>query len=248
MATLLSVTNRVLRRLREDTVTATTESEYAGLVAEFVSEIHQEIINAHAWEFFKKTVTCDVVAGQRQYDLSAEVASGGSVQNGTPTARFDASLRVNAANQAQAWYFRDETGPYGWQMFYQADDDIRRLYQQNTDIEQDWPSHFSLTNDGEKLYLNFAWAPLGADAHFQLDMMSEPDLLESDGTDDSTNIVVPERPLYLGALYLALNERGEEIGEPGNMAQSRYYDALGAAIEKDQKHDELTNQMDWYRG
>jgi len=46
---------------------------------------------------------------------------------------------------------------------------------------------------------------------------------------------MPHRPVYLGALYLALNERGEEMGEPGGKAEQRYRVALNSAIEADQK-------------
>ena len=52
------------------------------------------------------------------------------------------------------------------------------------------------------------------------------ELLETDGSDEGTNIRYPERCLYLGTLYLAMNERGEEIGEPGHIVRQRYYDSL----------------------
>jgi hypothetical protein len=51
--------------------------------------------------------------------------------------------------------------------------------------------------------------------------------------DDNRTLLVPWRPLYLGALYLALNERGEEIGEPGGVAERRYNQSVSGAIEAD---------------
>ena len=247
MATLLTITNRVLRRLREDTVTGTTDSEYAGLVAEFVSEIHQEVINAHEWEQFKSLVQFDIVADQKVYNLSATTATGGDVTVGYDVARKDSALRFDSRQQPLAFYFRPSSSSYGWPMIHVADDDRRRLEAQNNTLTADYPSFFSLRNDGTNLYLDMPWAPSGSADHAEIDFLTEPALLESDGTDDDTVITLNERAIYLGAVYLAVNERGEEIGEPGNMAERRYYEALAAAIEKDHKHDEMTNQYDWYR-
>jgi len=248
MATLLSITNRVLRRLREDTVNSTTDSEYAGLIAEFVSETHQEVINAHEWEQFKSLVKFAVVADQKVYNLSATTVDGGDVTVGYDVARKDSALRYDAKHQPLAFYFRPSSSSYGWPMIHISDDERRRLEAQNNTLTADYPSFFSLRNDGTNLYLDMPWSPSGSADNVEIDFLTEPALLESDGTDDSTTITLPERPIYLGALMLALNERGEEIGEPGQMAERRYMEALGAAIEKDHKHDEMTNQYDWYRG
>lgn len=71
--------------------------------------------------------------------------------------------------------------------------------------------------------------------------------LETDGTDDNTTILMPWRPLWLGALYLALNERGEEIGEPGNIADTRYRDALLDAIEQNNDNQTDLGNLDMRR-
>jgi len=57
--------------------------------------------------------------------------------------------------------------------------------------------------------------------------------LAVDGTDDSTEVLLPKRPVFLMALYYALNERGEEMGEPGNVAEQRAMEAAAAAMELD---------------
>jgi len=61
--------------------------------------------------------------------------------------------------------------------------------------------------------------------------------LAVDGTDDDTNIRLPQNPLFLGALYLALNERGEEMGEPGGKAEQRYMQALGDSLLNEKSQD-----------
>jgi hypothetical protein len=57
--------------------------------------------------------------------------------------------------------------------------------------------------------------------------------LAIDGSDDSTQIILPERMIYLKALWLAANERGEEMGEPGSILEIQANNALAAALELD---------------
>jgi hypothetical protein len=59
--------------------------------------------------------------------------------------------------------------------------------------------------------------------------------LALDGTDDDTEIKLPALPIELYATYLALNERGEEMGQPGSLAAANAVDALGSALERDQQ-------------
>jgi hypothetical protein len=51
--------------------------------------------------------------------------------------------------------------------------------------------------------------------------------------DDDTVIQVPSRPLILGAYMLALNERGEELGEPGGLIEQRFLEAKDDSIQTD---------------
>jgi hypothetical protein len=74
------------------------------------------------------------------------------------------------------------------------------------------------------------------------------DDLDPDGTDDSKKLRIPDRPVYLLALMYALNERGEEIGEPGNVAEMRYVNALAFAMEKDINMAQRSGRYDWRRG
>jgi hypothetical protein len=57
--------------------------------------------------------------------------------------------------------------------------------------------------------------------------------MEIDGSDDATDFVVPWEPVFAYAYMMALNERGEEMGEAGHLAERRYLAALGAAIEQE---------------
>lgn len=59
--------------------------------------------------------------------------------------------------------------------------------------------------------------------------------LATDGSDDDTVLRYHAQALMLGTLWLALNERGEELGEPGNMAEAQYQRALSDAVYTDQE-------------
>ena len=82
---------------------------------------------------------------------------------------------------------------------------------------------------------------------FEMDFITYPTLWQSDGTTDAVEILIPERPVYLYALMTALNERGEEIGEPGNLAERNFNIALGVAVEKDMNIEQRGDKYDWER-
>jgi len=48
-----------------------------------------------------------------------------------------------------------------------------------------------------------------------------------------TEIQVPARPIELGALWYALEERGEELGAAGVFSERKYRQALDDAISSD---------------
>jgi hypothetical protein len=71
--------------------------------------------------------------------------------------------------------------------------------------------------------------------------------LAVDGTTDATEVLLPDRPIFLLALMTALNERGEEIGEPGNLAERKFVNALSAAIERDIQAAGKAERYEWRR-
>jgi hypothetical protein len=58
---------------------------------------------------------------------------------------------------------------------------------------------------------------------------------------------MPSKILVLGATMLALNERGEELGEPGNIAERKFAAALAAEIELDRMRGVYPNQFEMFR-
>lgn len=254
MATLLELTNRVLRRLREDEVTSLADSDYATLVAGFVADIAQEVNHAHAWRALDTQLTFDVVAGQRDYDLGRLVADGGSVI-AAADARVTNSHSVplyGADGLPGAWIGATSTATTLVRM-----QDIERTYLStkyfgNRSVTSALPTEYGLRHNSsagemfEGILLTLYPTPSASGPLVRIGFNTPEEELDPT-TDEATEIFVPNRVVFLGALYLALNERGEEIGEPGNIAETRYLRALASAQEADLSVRDRTGEMDWYR-
>jgi len=61
--TYLEIVNSVLRRLREEEVSALNANEYSALIADFVNVSKQEIENAWDWSVLRNTLTVTTVDG-----------------------------------------------------------------------------------------------------------------------------------------------------------------------------------------
>lgn len=243
--TLLEVVNQVLRRLREDEVTALSTSDYARLIGEFVVDVHQEVALAHDWGKGYKDILFDCVVNQVTYDLTATLANGGSVDN---TNGVVTNENCEPQSLFSAWVYASDTStepkselrlvePSTWNSWYNQDTDYDNVPEY---------AKIYMKDDGTGYCIDLY--PLPDDTYrVSVPFWIAETQLVTDGTDDDTSINIPTRPIILGAMFLALNERGEEIGEPGNIAERRYYDSLDKAIEADEKARILTNRYDWYR-
>lgn len=240
MATQLELVNKVLLRLREDSVTASTDNDYSQLVSEFVADIHREVVEARKWQSCYHSTSFDFVVGQRKYVLSKNITAGGDA--------LDANTTLpNLLSIYRAGYqYEDGADVDGEPLALISYSEALRREALNNDNQVDNPYYVAISNDGTDTFAFFPYPPQAAE-RIVLEFDTEDAELENDGTTDNTVIKVPHRPVYLGALYMALNERGEEVGEPGNIAEVRYSLALSGAMEADMSHDEFTNQYDWRR-
>lgn len=247
MATQLEIVNKVLLRLREDQVSASTDNEYSQLVAEFVADIHREVVEARQWQSNKHELVFDTVVGQTEYVVSKDITDSGDARDAN--ARFPTTLsvvRLDSNGNAQAFQYDDDSDETGEALILVPYADLYRFYRQDSTHSIENVTYFAVSNDGVDLKVHFGYTPdTVKKVIIQFD--TEDAELESDGSTDNVVVLVPHRPVYLGALFMGLNERGEEIGEPGNIAQGRYYNALNAAMEVDMAHDEYTDKYDWRR-
>lgn len=232
MATLLQITNRVLRRLREDEVVDLTD-EYPALVAEFVGDIVAELNEATVWNANDTDYTVSVVAGTIQYSLT-----------GTTN---ESVLLYTPDGMPQVWIFDDSNDTDGEQMFYLDPTEYQRRFQQDRGIENDKPSWFTIekSTSNDDLVIKL-WPKPSATKYIRLRMNTPPAELDP-ASDASTEIKLPARLVRLGALMLATEERGEEMGELSARYEQRYMLAKAAAIENEMQMRERSGVYDWVR-
>ncbi len=246
--TYIDLINRVLRRLREDTVVTSTETDYSRVVADIISEIHQECVSEHDWSSMRHEITLALIPSQKAYNLGLTIANGGNVPNTQRITNNDSYVVFDENNAPMAWLFADTSDDQGDQMIMVAPTTMETLHQRDRDLTNELPYHFSYrlhpSNEGLELSV---WPLPTVAKTVRLVMWTPSSELVPDGTMDNTTLLVPWRPIYLGALMLAQNERGEEIGEPGHLAERRYYKALAKAIEADMATRVRTDQLEVVR-
>lgn len=231
--TYLEIINRVMIRLREDTVTALNE-DYSRLIAEFVAEGHEEVLGAHDWSRFDTEVSIDLVAATKDYELTGTTS--------------ESVLRRNESGP-MVYIYDDVSDRYGEPVQELHYVELDRMYKQDTQLDIEDPTWFSLRESATNEGYTASFYPLPNTARVvKMNFWTPEAVFDPDSSSLTTEMLAPWRPVYLYALMLALNERGEEIGEPGNLAEQNYYKALGKAIERDKglrgKNDEYEFRRD----
>lgn len=236
----------------EDQVTATTDSVYSQLVAEMVSDAYDEVQDEHTWQGLKHRVTVDVVAGTAKYELSRNVSNGGNARNSDVRVCKSDSELLFEDDCPQAWMYNSDSDIDDNGIIYVSPEDMRRVKANDrTDTNSD-PSYFTVYPDYDstgttvRLYVEFYPIP-AATRVFEAYFWTKDTELQADGTTDSQVILVPHRPVYHLALMYVLNERGEELGEPGNVAELRYANSLATARMKDMDGGGRAHRYDWER-
>lgn len=260
MSTQLQMVNKLLRRLREDTVDTVISSDYSILLLDFINEARETVTSAHDWRRYRYLSYIRIPASggaSTVADASALDANGGDVMQGpvmngrskliwhdqsTSGVLFNKNAYSGGVNNND-WI---RVAPLGFNEYQQA---IMLLGGPTADNAILWPTYVSFTFDDttEAAPAVYMYPPAQSEGMIQVLHWTPPADLAVDGTDENTELQVPEVPVFEYALMLALNERGEELGEPGNVQERRFYDALHREIETDLDFEQRTNKYDWRR-
>jgi hypothetical protein len=218
--------------LREDEV-ANLSEDYPALVAEFVGDIVAELNEATVWSANDHELTISVVAGTIQYSLTGTT--------------HESALLYTPDGMPQAWIFDDSGDTDGEPMFYLDPTEYQRRFQVDRGLENDKPQWFTIEKDvtNDLLVLKL-WPKPSAAKYIRIRFNTPPAELDS-ATDASTEIKLPARLVRLGALMLATEERGDEMGELAARFEQRYLNAKAAAIENEIQHRERAGVYDWVR-
>ena len=66
----LTIVNEVLRRLREDEVSAVANTTYSKMVGDFVNDAKRIVEDSHAWSTLRTTIVVPTVANTTEYSLT----------------------------------------------------------------------------------------------------------------------------------------------------------------------------------
>lgn len=227
MATQNTIVNNILRELREDTVGTVGDTEYSSLIATFVNRAIEKLEDLnHFWSVYITEIDTTITADSSTVLFDLTATNDRSVMmrdrnNDTHPAAYD----ITTNEVAQLF-----DAPYGEILKHRAlNNDTAKTATQ--------PLMFAVVadSDGRGWSFRIMWpVTTGATARsWRSYWYVPPTKLVVTGSDDSTNVLLPAAPIELWALYLASNERGEEMGQAGGILMTVAMDAIGSALERD---------------
>ena len=205
--TYLELVNKVLTRLREDTVLTVNQNNYSALVGEFVNDAKEFVENAWDWSVYYKQITENTSNGVSTVDLtgtndyttieSALLYKSGGITD--PLIYRDRAWMTDAAYQALGSNARGQ--PKYWTVFRLDNGELEILLHPRPD----------------------------ATYNLIFNVYDRPDTL----VDDSDSITVPSKPVIMLATAFASRERGETGGISSQELFSIADKALSDAIAVD---------------
>lgn len=221
--TLVGIVNKVLQRLREDTVGGLTETSYAGQVVGFVNDAKREVEQAYNWESMIDVIVVPTVASQNYIDIT-----DGAIYTNERT-------RVTEVYNATAdsYLYRRGLGH------------LRLLERDSTQEEEPtYYSNFGL-DASQNVRLRLYNIPNQVYS-LEVTCVNPQDDLNVD--DDTVVLNVPWAPVYLRAAALAIRERGDDAGQGYQEVFLEYTTALNDAIAYEKRYSEEGTSFsgDWY--
>jgi len=212
MPTQLQIINKVLRRLREDTVATADETTYSKMVAEFLNEAKRYVEDAWDWLNLRQTVVVTTAAGTYNYSLT-----GAGDRYRILRDYSQEPLGWDVFNDTQDYNLTK--APSGWM--------TRQLLSDST---QNDPYYFDVNGQsGGDPVVNLYPTP-GSVQSINFNMVIPQADFAVDGSDDNTELTVPDWPVVLKCYALILGERGEDGGTSQATAEARAEKALHDAI------------------
>ena len=211
-----TIINKVLRRLREDTVSAdwigdladSDADDYQKLIGDFVNEAKQIVEDAWSWSFLRSLQTITTSASTATYAIPS------------------------ATNRTTILQVIDDSNDF--------------VIPQMSDADFYNFTFVGTTQNGSPLFYRLNGTDISfyptPDAAYTIKVHMV--LPQDDLTEATTTLTVPEQPVVLGAYSLALAERGEDGGTTASIAGGRFEKALADFISKDSNR--TLNETVWY--
>lgn len=215
--TLLQLVNKVLEKLREDSVEGLT-ADYPSMIAGFVNEAKEDIEDMGPWYALRTTLTGSLTQDVATLDLTSSTN--------------DRSYLVFSKNLPMA-FITTASEERRLQVVEAAE--IEALQALDPDAQHDVPAAVAFRRSDDGIEALFFPTPDQAYT-YQFSMVVPQDDL--DDMDDE--LTIPGGPVWRTALFYALDERGEDFAGSAARAEQRARQAVGDAILRDFGKDEMT--------
>jgi hypothetical protein len=251
MATKLDVINNILVRLREKPVNASEDSDYGRLVSSIVAEAYEEVLDEWNWRPVAQSSYVEIPA------LATDVVPDATNTKFGPV--LDSRLVVarehgfaSIFTHKKLWidfddFFSGGEGGVPIKELSLPDFSVLRTERPLPNPTPYLPTHVTVRPLPDETVALFVYPVSAVPFTLQVDYYRRPARMDGTNATDAVNFEIPFRPVQELALMYVLNERGEEMGEPGNLAQGRYIQALSTAKEIDLKAGEHSNSFEWGR-
>jgi hypothetical protein len=222
MTTMRTVLNNVLRVLREDEVDSGTTSltiDYQKLVATFLNHIKEEVEDAHQWRDLQTPHTATVAA----------LSNTGLITGANERSRL---VRVNTEEGLLPVVFDVTDAANPFQLFERPLAQMRYWIAQDTNPgTTQYPGDFCVEGNANGT-LDIVVYPKPTTQRTYSVLMITPQTRLADN-DLDTVIKIPTRPIEMGTIWYALEERGEEMGQSALFTEERYRKAVDDAVARD---------------
>lgn len=219
--TLLQLVNKVLRRLRETTVT-TLVSDYSLLVVDYINEAKEIVEGAWKWKALRTTVTFPTVVGQAEYNLGTSGVAVGGTTNERSLLLYDECGRPLVFNTTLDTQLQDYplATVRGWQAVDQSPNAL--------------PYSFAVRRISTGLRLVIYPEP---DAVYTI---SADFLIPQADLSGVTDVIsVPAEPVWRLALAMAEEERGTGMGARADALYIRARNCVADYVGRDIEPGEL---------
>lgn len=198
--TYLQLINKVLARLRQDTVASLSDNG-ATLAGHFVNQAKEEIEDMGPWMALRAAQTVSASAGTASYLMSSTNERSYVVRDGRGVPQiYETTAGSKNLIQLIEW------------------EEMRRLHNLDESVVQAQPIYAAIDRGATGLTIKFYPTPASSRTYSVLCVVPQAELASI-----STSITIPSRPVWMYAAALYAMERGEEMsGEPGSlMMQAR---------------------------
>lgn len=234
LRTHLELVNKVLVNLRETPVTA-LNSAYPMLISQYVNQAKEKVEDQWQWRSLATTAVFDTALGQQDYFLDGM---------GTPLVAFTPDRPATE----RSFLLRDsyyQTGVVvmdansARELCEEPFEGMVEEYRVPSQVVYGAPTEFSYTVEEGKPVL---WLDKPPDGVYTIQVRlftPQPELVAA--TDP---VIAPWRPIVSLATFLAMQERGEELGTQADIYLAAYQDEVARAITNDVGPEQLHFRVD----